>query len=193
MARTRLTRSERSALTRRDLLEAAEERFARDGYHATSLDEIAEHAGYTKGAVYSAYESKAGLFLALLDVVIDRRLAEVRALLSEHQSGPELLAALARQPASDRDTQFLLLEVEFLVHAARQPALLEQFAERYRRLRARFTQLAPDRTPLGGESWAIVTLALSNGLALERLIDPNGVPDNLMAAVQARIVPPDRG
>ncbi|MDQ2761485.1 MAG: TetR family transcriptional regulator [Actinomycetota bacterium] len=191
MARTRLTRSERATLTRQDLLEAAEERFVRDGYHATSLEDIADDAGYTKGAVYSAYESKAGLFLALLDVVIDRRLADVRALLNEHQTGPELLAALAAQPAEERDTQFLLLELEFLIHAARQPALLEKFAERYRRLRESFTELAPGSTPLGAKSWTIATLALSNGLALERLIDPDGVPDDLMAAVQYRIVRPD--
>ena len=33
-----------------------------------------------------------------------------------------------------------------------------------------------------------MTLALSNGLALERLIDPDGVPDDLMAAVQQRVL-----
>lgn len=191
MARTRLTRSERAALTRSDLLDAAAERFGRDGYHATSLEDIAEDAGYTKGAVYSAYESKAGLFLALLDVVIDQRLVEVRAFLNEHATGPELLAALAAQPAAERDAQFLLLMIEFLVHAAGQPALLAQFSERYRRLRESFAQLAPASTPLGSESWAIATLALSNGLALERLMDPEGVPDDLMAAVQYRIVRPD--
>ncbi len=191
MARTRLTRSQRAALTRHDLLEAAEQRFARDGYHSTTLDDIAEDAGYTKGAVYSAYESKAGLFLALLNAVIDRRLEEIRALLSNHDSGPELLAALAHQPVEARNTQFVLLEIEFLVHAARQPTLLHEFSECYRRLRSSLAQLAPASTPLGPEAWAIVTLALSNGLALERLIDPAGVPSDLMAAVQYRIVRPD--
>lgn len=190
--RRRLTRSERAALTRRELLKVAERRFLRDGYHATTLEDIAEDAGYSKGAVYSAYRSKAGLFLALLDEIIARRLAEVRALLAKHQSGQELLAALAHRPAEDRNAQFLLLQIEFLVHAAREPALLEEFSERYRRLRSSFAQLAPASTPLGAEPWAVVTLALSNGLALERLIDPVGVPDDLMAAVQSRIVRPDR-
>jgi len=75
--RTRLTRAERAALTRSDLLEAAEARFLHDGYHATTLDDIADDAGYTKGAVYSAYQSKAGLFLALFDTVTERRLEEI--------------------------------------------------------------------------------------------------------------------
>ncbi len=33
----------------------------------------------------------------------------------------------------------------------------------------------------------MVTLALANGLALERLIDPDGVPTDLMGAVQMQI------
>ena len=40
--------------------------FLRRGFHAASLDEIAEEAGYTKGAVYSNFAGKDDLFLALL-------------------------------------------------------------------------------------------------------------------------------
>ncbi len=184
---TRLTRTERAALTRRGLLDAAERRFFLDGYHGTSLDDIAEQAGYTKGAVYSAYQSKAGLFLALLDEVIDRRLEDMRRVLERHETGEEKLAALARQPIDERDASFSLLAIEFLVHAARDPTLLADFAERYRRLRASLASLGPPGG-LGPERWALVTIALSNGLALERLIDPAAVPDDLMASVQARIV-----
>ncbi len=36
--------------------------------------------------------------------------------------------------------------------------------------------IGPPDSPLGADRWAIVTLALANGLALERLIDPAGVP-----------------
>jgi AcrR family transcriptional regulator len=190
---TRLTRSERAALTRRGLLDVAERRFYRDGYHGTSLDDIAEEAGYTKGAVYSAYQSKAGLFLALLDEVIDRRLEETRRLLEAHETGEAKLAALGRQPVDERNASFALLSIEFLVHAARDPTLLADFAERYQRLRASLAALAPCEAALGPERWALVTLAVSNGLALERLIDPGSVPDDLMATVQAQIArPPTR-
>ncbi|MGI8802211.1 MAG: TetR/AcrR family transcriptional regulator [Solirubrobacteraceae bacterium] len=187
MARTRLTRSERASLTRDDLLEAAEARFLRDGYHATTLGAIAEDAGYTKGAVYSAYESKAGLFLALFDAVAERRVEAIRRLLDGHEDRGDALAALARRPADDRNAHFLLLVIEFLIHAARQPELLEQFADRHRRLRASMAELAPPCSALTAEEWAIVTFSLSNGIALERLIDPDGVPDDLMAVVQSRI------
>jgi len=186
---TRLTRSQRAALTRRELLEVAERRFFADGYHGTTLDEIADDAGYTKGAVYSTFKSKGGLFLALLDEVVDRRLGEVRALVAEHGIGERTLAALAQQPIDERNTQFALLAIEFLVHAAREPALLHGFAERYRRLRDGMAEIGPEAAALGGrERWAMVTLALSNGLVLERLIDPGAVPEDLMAAAQAQLL-----
>jgi AcrR family transcriptional regulator len=183
----RPTRAERSANTRRELLAAAERHFFVHGYHGTSLDEIADEAGYTKGAVYSTFKSKAGLFLVLFDEVIDRRLEELRELLVPHEDDDARLRALARQPIDDRHAQFLLLAIEFWVHAAREPAVLEAFSQRYRRLRAGLAAIGPQATPLGIDRWAIVTLALSNGLALERLIDPSGVPDDLMASVQANI------
>ncbi len=188
MATARLTRAERSAQTRSDLLEAAARRFFVHGYHGTSLDDIADEAGYTKGAVYSTFKSKAGLFLALFDEVMVRRLEDLRAVLGSHDTDEERMAALAARPVDERNSQFLLLAIEFWVHAARDPAVLADFSERYRRLRRGLAEIGPKNTTLGGERWAIVSLALSNGLALERLIDPAGVPDDLMAAVQTRIL-----
>jgi AcrR family transcriptional regulator len=191
MPRTRLSRPERTALTRTELLEAAERLFYRDGYHGTTLEAIAEEAGYTKGAVYSAFESKAGLFLTLVDAVIDERLEDIAALFAEHPLGPSRLTTLADRPIDERTQRWALLVIEFWVHAAREPDLLEQFASRYRRVRDGLAALASETsTPLGAESWALVTLALVNGLTLERLIDPEGVPEDLMASAQRLLYPP---
>jgi AcrR family transcriptional regulator len=66
MARKRLTREESKAKTRQELLRAANRLFLRNGYVQTSLANIAEEAALTKGAVYSNFESKEDLFLALL-------------------------------------------------------------------------------------------------------------------------------
>jgi AcrR family transcriptional regulator len=184
----RLTRTERAALTRRELLAVAERRFFRDGYHGTTLDDIADEAGYTKGAVYSTFRSKAGLYLALFDEVAERRLGEIRELLAAYDDPVDRIAALARQPVEETNSQFLLLAIEFWVHAAREPALLEEYSERYRRLRESLAGLAPAGGTLDPARWAIVTLALSNGLALERLIDPAGVPGDLMGVVQAQLL-----
>jgi AcrR family transcriptional regulator len=191
MAQSRLSRSARTALTRSELLEVAERRFYRDGYHGTTLEAVAEEAGYSKGAVYSAFESKAGLFLALVDELIDQRLEEIASLFAEHPLGPSRLRHLAGRPVEERAQRWALLVIEFWVHAAREPELLEQFAARYRRMRDGLAALAAETsTPLGAESWAIVTLALVNGLALERLIDPEAVPDDLMARAQRLLYPP---
>jgi len=64
--RRRLTREESKARTRQELLRAASRLFLRNGFVDTSLSDIAEEAGITKGAVYSNFESKEDLFLALL-------------------------------------------------------------------------------------------------------------------------------
>jgi AcrR family transcriptional regulator len=187
MTTARLTRSERSAQTRRELLQAAERRFLEHGYHATTLDEIADDAGYTKGAVYSTFQSKAGLFLALFDELIDRRVAEVRSLLDEHERPEDFVDALARRPVMPDNSKMLLAAIEFWVHAVHEPQLLKELAARHRRLRASIAELAPAGGALAPERWAVVTLALSNGLALERLIEPAGVPGDLMAAVQQQL------
>lgn len=193
-ATARLTRAERTAQTRGELLAAAQRRFFEAGYHATTLDDIADAAGYTKGAVYSTFGSKAGLFLALFDDIVDQRLAATRAIIDTEDAGTEaILQALADQPVEERNLRFLLLSIEFWVHAAREPVLLDAFSERYRRLRASLAELAPQDSPLDPQRWALVTLALSNGFALERLIDPDGVPDDLMADVQSRLLAPRAG
>ena len=192
-ATARLTRAERSAQTRGELLDAAQRRFFEAGYHAATLDDVADDAGYTKGAVYSTFGSKAGLFLALFDDIVDQRLAAARAIIDPDDSGSDAsLRALADQPVEERNARFLLLSIEFWVHAAREPALLAAFSERYRRLRTSLAELAPASSPLDPQRWALVTLALSNGFALERLIDPEGVPGDLMADVQARLLVAER-
>jgi AcrR family transcriptional regulator len=187
-ATARLTRSQRTAQTRRELLHAAQRRFFRDGYHGTTLDDIADEAGYTKGAVYSTFKSKGGLFLALFDEVVDARVEGIRNLLAPHDSAEGKIAALAQQPVDERNSRFLLLAIEFWAQSAREPELRAGFAESYGRLRSKLAELAPPCGSLDEQSWAITTLALSNGLALERMIDPAGVPDNLMANVQQRIL-----
>jgi AcrR family transcriptional regulator len=184
MVSTRLTRAERSALTRSDLLAAAERRFVRDGYHATTLEAIADDAGRSKGAVYSAFDGKADLFLALADAIIDRRLEDIATLFGQHPTGPGRLTTLARRRVEESADRWVLTSIEFWLHAAGDPDLLEQFATRHRRLRSGLAALASAQTPLGADSWAITTIALSNGLALERLIDAGGVPEDLMTRAQ---------
>ena len=65
--RTRLTRAESRQRTRDQLIDSAAKVFAERGYHAASIDEIAEDAGFSKGAVYANFPTKEQLFLAVMD------------------------------------------------------------------------------------------------------------------------------
>lgn len=58
-----------AARRRRQLLDVALERFAAKGFHATSMDEIAEAAGVTKPVLYQHFRAKRHLYLELLDDV----------------------------------------------------------------------------------------------------------------------------
>ena len=67
MTAQRWTRERRRELTRTALLDAAAEAFARRGFHGASLDEIAEAAGYTRGAISFNFGAKEDLFLAVIE------------------------------------------------------------------------------------------------------------------------------
>src|ERR671930_1297178 len=73
----RLTRKEKQAHTRMCLMRAAAKVFAKRGLQQASIDEVAEEAGYTKGAFYANFKNKEELFLAMLDERFAERLAEV--------------------------------------------------------------------------------------------------------------------
>ncbi len=65
-ARKRLTRGEKQAETRREILNAAAAVFIRSGFQGASVEEITAEAGFTRGAFYSNFESKEQLFVELL-------------------------------------------------------------------------------------------------------------------------------
>jgi AcrR family transcriptional regulator len=72
----RRTQQERSDATTAELLSAARELFAQDGYAGTSLDAIAAAAGVTKGALYHHFDSKRDVFRAVYEAE-QRALAEI--------------------------------------------------------------------------------------------------------------------
>jgi AcrR family transcriptional regulator len=80
--RTALTRADRQARTREELVDAAERLFTTNGFHATSIDAVADAAGYTKGAVYSNFASKEDLFFGVYERRVDRRVEEMEVTLA---------------------------------------------------------------------------------------------------------------
>ena len=92
---SRLSRDERRAQTRERLLDAAAEVFNRLGYHGASLEAVAEAAGYTKGAVYSNFASKAELFVEVFRDAAKRDLAAVDGAAAQGSCIERLEAAVA--------------------------------------------------------------------------------------------------
>jgi AcrR family transcriptional regulator len=178
--------------------------FARDGFHAATLDDIAAAAGLTKGAVYSNFKGKRELFLALLEEQVTRRAQIVRSILpgTPRESGNEvssMAAALADRlgqfSAAEPDWQ--LLYIEFWLYAMRDPDTHRLLAAARRHLRQAIADLAEEaeqrsglNTGITGIQWAAIILGLSNGLALERLIDPEAVPGDLLATILNRLTTP---
>jgi AcrR family transcriptional regulator len=152
---TRMTRAESKAATREELLAAARRVFLERGYHGASLELVAREAGYTKGAVYSAFSSKADLFLAVYDREADARRARAEAIRADPRVWLERLR-------SSRDWQIALLE--FRLAAARDPQVNAAYAERHREFLAAMGDVAED------PRFAVIAAALANGVALEVLV-----------------------
>src|ERR1700679_3861070 len=70
---SRLSRKEKQAQTRSCLMRSAAKLFAQRGFRDASIDDVAEDAGFTKGAFYANFASKEELFLAMLDEHFARR------------------------------------------------------------------------------------------------------------------------
>jgi AcrR family transcriptional regulator len=194
MAVARMTRAEAKARTRRRLLDAAREVFLRDGFHGATLERVAEHAGFTKGAVYSQWSSKAELFLALLDEHVERRRVQDRELTPREGTPGERAAAGARawRKVQREEGDWGLVIMEFWLHAARDETLRAEFAERQRALRAALADAMEEgfaglTASLSWAELALVTMAMGNGITLERLVDPE-VSEELYARVAALLV-----
>lgn len=192
MAQPRVSRAEQRERTRSAVLTAAAEVFPRRGYHRPSVDEIAAAAGLTSGAVYSNFDSKAGLFLAMYEVEMNRWVTELRAVVSEAPTVSErsesAVAQWLRYLREQRD--WFVLFVEFWGHAVGEPALRDRFASQYARLRLAIAEVIEAsaeemgiRLPLASEELGLAVNALGNGLLLDKLLEPDAVPDELFRRV----------
>jgi AcrR family transcriptional regulator len=195
MRSERIRRRPRSE-TRRDLLDAAARVFARKGLHGASVEDVSEEAGFSRGALYSNFESKEDLFLALWVERIERRRRELREVM---QRAGNPAAGLAPASANvmrsvDREREWFLLYFEFALHAARDA----EFADRFERVREQgLAELAAGiatgieeaglDSSLDPADLALALKALSYGLALERLVNEDAVSNDLLGRVMELI------
>jgi AcrR family transcriptional regulator len=187
-----LSRAARQERTREALVRAAREVFARDGFHAARLDAIARAAGFSKGAVYSNFGSKAELFLAAVDL-------NLAAVLDVAGSGahPVPEEAPGADGASSEEVVvairgFAVATLEFIAAAARHEELTEQLAVRYRRVIDAHAQTAArERSPedaLPPEQLGILLTALDQGFALLTVSGITTAGQDLLAEGLRRLV-----
>jgi AcrR family transcriptional regulator len=175
----------RTEATRRKLLAAAEKTFARDGFEAARLEDIASLAGYTRGAFYANFKSKEDIFFALLEEWVGRRIAEVSAVLARENTPEKRLRALREHYAQiAKDRRLALLSLEFKLFAIHHPEAHARLRTRQRPLRAcggdlvhRIAHEIGRDLPISSIGAATGLGALSNALLLEHLVDNAIVTD----------------
>lgn len=200
--RRRLTRQESQARTRALLLEVATREFLAHGYAGTSLERVAELAGFSKGAVYGNFAGKEQLCLAVLE---NQFFAQLQQFVGDFAAGGDTiedrLGVLERWlEGLLADDAWQLLALEFAVHTRRNPTIQQQLAERERMVRAAVTSLLSQQVQQLGvkpvlppDQLGVVLVAVVGGIAVQRLIDPT-IPASLMTdAVRALFRAPRPG
>ncbi|MFE7547176.1 TetR/AcrR family transcriptional regulator [Streptomyces gardneri] len=171
--------------TRAALLKAALEAFAEHGFHATTIEQVCERAGYTRGAYYSNFASKEELFLALFDEHSDRtvrRLADaIDALDAEEYTLQRLAELAARIEPDERD--WYLVTTEFTLHAIRDRQAAWVLARHDERLRAEIARgltlvlrRAGRELTVDADRFARLIVALREGGLAQSYVEPAALP-----------------
>jgi AcrR family transcriptional regulator len=185
----RLTRAEAKAETRRRLLESAEAAFRRDGYHCASLERIAAEAGFSTGAIYSTFESKASLMMALIAAQAERRRAEWAEILAAAATVEVFVEQVARRTAREgaAERDWWAVVIEFMMVVAHDEQLRARYAQIHEASLAMLSDAIRSWMEKAGGSWevaperlAIAVQALGRGLGVEGLVAPDAVPEDLV-------------
>jgi AcrR family transcriptional regulator len=166
--------------------------FAERGLQHASIDDVAENAGFTKGAFYANFKNKEELFLAMLDERFTQRIEQLERLISGEgtdeekasRAGEDFTAMLSADPEWQR------LFLEFSAYAARNEEFRVELVTRYRWMRTRIAAaLQAKAEEIGAESAipfeqiSMMTCAMANGVALERLLEGSEIPDELFGTM----------
>ncbi|MGD8320975.1 MAG: TetR/AcrR family transcriptional regulator [Gemmatimonadota bacterium] len=191
----RLTREEARQQTRERLLDAAADVFMRLGYNGASLEAVAETAGYTKGAIYSNFDTKADLLKALVDRHMDAELAtQARQFAGKslEEVVEELDDVFERQAG---DPHWVALEIELALAGMRDPEVRRRLVAGSEELRAKsgasidaLLAKADRAAPFTGRELSVLFSAMATGLALQRMLEPDTVDSRLLVRAVRRLM-----
>jgi AcrR family transcriptional regulator len=179
----RRSRNDQKAETRGRLIECAHAVFLRNGFHTATLEQIALQAGVTKGAVYSNFESKAELFLAVSGTRMEERVRSYRQVSATVTRLETLVRELARVVLrDDPDGRWASVVVEACAVATGderfRAALIDQSARGNAVISDAILEMAQRagvEFQLPRQQMSRICAALVRGLLLQRLLDPKGV------------------
>jgi AcrR family transcriptional regulator len=198
--RRRPTRAQKREANRERILRAARTVFGARGYHAATIEQIADEAELSNGAIYYNFQNKEELFLALLDARNDERLEHARQTVAaggKSATGERTVQDEARDITRSfkESREWRLLLLEFVAYAARNPAFAARFTEHKRQLRAALAEILEQHLSAHGitpsmpiDQLALIVTGLANGLAVEELSDPGSVSDELLGDALAMLV-----
>jgi AcrR family transcriptional regulator len=171
----------RSERTRTALLAAAEKIFARDGFEASRIEDIAAEANRSRGAFYANFASKTEVFLALRSRAALRRAREVKERIDRVFGEQARYDAVIRYILEQIcDSQTRLLEIEFKLFALRHPDLLPELAEKHleascsvnqEELHEFFAEQGKDQAQIRRDTLAIE--AILEGFAVNAMFGPS--------------------
>jgi AcrR family transcriptional regulator len=190
------SRRDRQRQTREALVFAARAVFTEVGYHAASLDQIARYAGFSKGAVYSNFENKAALFLAVMDLNFDLAYADSWDPFQRVEAVDPGDGQVNAEELSAAMTGFALATLEFVAAAARDESLAPELAKRMNRLleaytgTARASRAADETVP--AEDVGALLAALDQGAGLLQLGGADVVDQRLLRVGMRRLLDPAR-
>ena len=174
---TRLTRAESQARTRALIVQAATRLFLRDGFQVTSLEQIGEEAGFTRGAVYSNFPSKTAMGIAAIDELYERKAQELREALEATDGIDRWFDALATwAEGTIGDPDWTRFEIELAAFSAHDDDYRAATAARYARMREYWAQLIEatfgEGFPIDAHTLSAIILALGLGTGAQRAVDP---------------------
>jgi AcrR family transcriptional regulator len=186
----RLTRQESRAVTQEKLLGAAAKLFARRGFAGAAIEEIAETAGFSRGAFHANFKSKDDLFLALVEKHVKASTAEIRHLITASDSADETLknlrAAYSCYTGTDKDAFLLLTEAQ--LYGVRNPrfgkklsALLGSIHDELIASIEEIQKRMKSKDTVSAEQLVLIGFAFSHGMTLHSLIDPERYSESLVA------------
>ncbi|MGY0468125.1 TetR/AcrR family transcriptional regulator [Staphylococcus xylosus] len=187
MIRQRLTQEERKKETRNLLIDSAIDAFSKFGFQGTSIDKIAEQAGFSKGAFYAHFTSKEEIFLTILEQQMGKHASSIQGEIVQQKSLTGLINQMEEYFSTVRNESKTasMLNIEFLLYSMRDDSVRLKWRNLINKSVKDISNTIDELlirenidSPLSAEEIAWTILSLENGLMIFSHIGedfPNGL------------------